>query len=101
MNPAGDAIHVDFRATAAGSTESKPVSEASLAECVRRAVHRYLVDLGDHEPEDLHHFVVSEIEKPLLEEAMQWTDGNQSRCAAMLGLSRGTLRKKLKTYQLI
>ena len=29
---------------------------------------------------------------------MQYTRGNQTRAATMLGINRGTLRKKLKKY---
>jgi len=37
----------------------------------------------------------------LLEAVMRYADGNQTRAADMLGLNRGTLRKKLKQYDLI
>jgi len=32
---------------------------------------------------------------------MDFTDGNQSQAAGILGINRGTLRKKLRTYSLI
>jgi Fis family transcriptional regulator len=44
--------------------------------------------------------VLAEIELPLLEAALQKTRGNQTKTAILLGLSRGTLRKKLKQYNL-
>jgi Fis family transcriptional regulator len=34
----------------------------------------------------------------MLEEVMQYTRGNQTRAANLLGINRGTLRKKLKKY---
>ncbi|MDZ7685051.1 MAG: helix-turn-helix domain-containing protein [Gammaproteobacteria bacterium] len=40
--------------------------------------------------------MVSEIEAPLLACVLRHTENNQSRSAAMLGVNRGTLRKKLK-----
>jgi Fis family transcriptional regulator len=43
---------------------------------------------------------LSEVEAPLLEVVMQFTGGNQTRAAAILGLNRGTLRKKLRQYGL-
>ncbi|HDL6314499.1 TPA: Fis family transcriptional regulator, partial [Mannheimia haemolytica] len=42
--------------------------------------------------------VLSEIEHPMLDMVMQYTRGNQTRAATMLGINRGTLRKKLKKY---
>jgi len=45
--------------------------------------------------------VLGEVEKPLLEVVMKHTKGNQSNAAKALGLSRGTLRKKLKIYGML
>jgi Fis family transcriptional regulator len=41
------------------------------------------------------------VEAPLLETVMQHTRSNQSKASAMLGLNRGTLRKKLKKYGML
>jgi Fis family transcriptional regulator len=43
---------------------------------------------------------MGEVEPPLLSSVMEYTDGNQSLAADILGISRATLRKKLKQYQL-
>ena len=43
-------------------------------------------------------FVLAEVEHPFLDMVMQYTRGNQTRAANMLGINRGTLRKKLKQY---
>jgi Fis family transcriptional regulator len=48
----------------------------------------------------LYELVISEIEAPLLAAVLKRTGHNQSRSSAMLGLNRGTLRKKLKKYGL-
>jgi len=44
--------------------------------------------------------VLGEIEQPLLVTLMEYTRGNQSRAAAILGLNRSTLRKKLRKYKI-
>jgi Fis family transcriptional regulator len=77
------------------SQSASPRSDA-LHECVRSAVRQYLQDMGDHQPEDLYQLVLSQVEKPLIEEVLRWAHGNQCRSASALGISRGTLRKKIK-----
>lgn len=70
--------------------------ESALSECVGRTVRRYLKDLGDTPcGEGLYALVMREVEGPLLREVMCWHEGNQSRAAAVLGINRATLRKKL------
>jgi Fis family transcriptional regulator len=49
----------------------------------------------------LYDMVLSEVEAPLLEAVMQKARSNQSKAAQMLGLNRGTLRKKLKQYDML
>ena len=44
---------------------------------------------------------MNEVEAPLLEVVMQQADHNQSKAATMLGINRGTLRKKLKQYGML
>ncbi len=70
----------------------------ALHECVRGAVRQYLSDRGDHLPDDMYRFVLAEVERPLIEEVLSWTGGNQVKTAQILGINRGTLRKKLKLY---
>jgi len=50
---------------------------------------------------NLYELILAEVEAPLMEAVMEYTKGNQSRAAIVLGLSRGTLRKKLKMYGLL
>ena len=45
--------------------------------------------------------VLGEVEPPLFEAVLDYTRGNQSRAAEILGLNRATLRKKLKQYELL
>jgi Fis family transcriptional regulator, factor for inversion stimulation protein len=39
-----------------------------------------------------------EVEEPLFKVVMCHVQGNQSRAATILGINRGTLRKKLKEF---
>ncbi len=67
---------------------------------VKSMLENYFKDLDGHPPADLYQMVLQEIEQPLLETVLTYTRGNQSRAATLLGLNRGTLRKKLKQYDI-
>lgn len=71
-----------------------------LAAAVEAALERYFDDLDGTPPGDLYHLVLSEMELPLLTAVMRHTRGNQSQASVLLGINRGTLRKKLKIYGL-
>ncbi|NKB47191.1 MAG: Fis family transcriptional regulator [Legionellales bacterium] len=65
------------------------------------ALKAYLAQDNIENITDAYAALMTEVEKPLLKCVMKFTHDNQSRAAEILGLSRGTLRKKLKEYQLL
>lgn len=65
------------------------------------ALNSYFTSLNGERPGDLYELVLGEVEEPLFKAVMDYTHGNQSQAAGILGINRGTLRKKLKTYSLI
>ena len=67
---------------------------------MREQLERYLSDLGDSQPHDMLSMVVTCVEKPVLQIALERSNGNQSRAAEMLGITRSTLRKKLVAHGL-
>jgi Fis family transcriptional regulator len=69
-----------------------------LSKCVEDALRIYLRTTDGHGVTNLHQFVISEIERPMLETVMQHTEGNLSQAAKILGLTRSTLRKRLTEY---
>lgn len=71
-----------------------------LRACVKSMLETYFNDLDGHAPGELYELVVREVEHPLLETVMVYTRGNQSKAAKLLGINRGTLRKKLKIHNL-
>ena len=85
------------------ANEDNPLtdSDSNLRDAVTEAVRGYLDELDGQLSTDVYQMVLAEVEAPLLTEIMAYTRNNQTRASLMLGLNRGTLRKKLKQYKLI
>lgn len=79
----------------------RSVSSQTLGESVRHSLRQYFSQLDGQTPANLYGLVLAEIERPLLEMVLQLTNGNQSKAAIILGISRGTLRKKMAIYGLL
>ena len=73
---------------------------STLQQSVEQAIRKYLTDLEGEIPCNLFDTVISEIEQPMLQTVLQHCNHNQSKTASYLGINRGTLRKKLKQYQI-
>jgi Fis family transcriptional regulator len=80
-----------------------PVEQGNqtIRDNVYKALRNYFAHLDGQPVTDVYQMVLSEVEAPLLETVMEYTRGNQTKASILLGLNRGTLRKKLKTYGLI
>jgi Fis family transcriptional regulator, factor for inversion stimulation protein len=74
---------------------------ASLRDTVEHSVKHYLDEMRGADIQQMYDMVLSEIEEPLLQVVMGHVKQNQSSAARMLGLSRGTLRKKLERYGML
>jgi len=77
----------------------KDSSSHSLEACVRARLDSYFADLGDARPQDMLAMVVQCVEAVVVQVALEKTQGNQTRAAEMLGVTRGTLRKKMQSAQ--
>lgn len=73
---------------------------SALQQSVEQAISQYLVDLDGEIPCHLFDTVIAEIEHPLIQTVLNHCNNNQSKTANYLGINRGTLRKKLKQYQI-
>lgn len=71
-----------------------------LSDLVRESLDHYFEQLDGTTPNELYQLVISQVEQPLFESVMRHTGGNQTRAAALLGISRATLRKKLALYNI-
>lgn len=71
-------------------------NELPLRSHTERALHAYLSSLDGDRPARLYDLVLREVEEPLFRTVLDYASGNQSRAADILGINRGTLRKKLR-----
>lgn len=82
----------------------KSASEADnpipLRHNVQAAIRRYLEDMGQSQPECLYRTLLAEVEPPLIEEVLRYTQGNQTQTARILGMTRNTLKAKLDRYDI-
>lgn len=72
--------------------------DQSLQELVYKLVTRFLSENKSKNINDLYDMILAEVEPPLLQAVMEKRRGNQLQAAKMLGISRGTIRKKLQRY---
>ncbi len=71
----------------------------ALTQQVVHAVRTYLNTVSSKDVNlNLYQLIIEEIESPLFRTVMEMTRYNQSKAARVLGVSRGTLRKKIKRY---
>lgn len=84
--------------------QQNPYADAapvSLRQNVTEVMQHYFNNLRGEDPRHVHDFFLDEIEEPLITAVMKFTRNNQSETARILGLSRGTLRAKLKKFGLL
>lgn len=81
-------------------SHSRPIDDRSVSDCLRDSLEQFFRDLDGTEPPKLYQMVLDQVEPTLLSVVLEHTRGNQTQAATMLGLSRGTLRKKLRQHGL-
>lgn len=72
-----------------------------LRESAADAIAHFLSTLDGESCSELYNMVLHQVEEPLFRAVMDYTQNNQSHASAMLGLNRGTLRKKLRQHGLL
>ncbi|HJN04297.1 MAG TPA: nitrogen regulation protein NR(I) [Alphaproteobacteria bacterium] len=92
---------VDAELADASDTGGATESAENLGAAVERQLSQYFAaHPGSLPPAGLYGRVLREIERPLLTLSLQATGGNQIRAAALLGLNRNTLRKKVRELEI-
>jgi two-component system nitrogen regulation response regulator GlnG len=89
-------------AEAAAPVEAAPATGPEpLSVAVERHIAKFLAAHRDGlAPSDIYDRVLAEVERPLIQMTLAMTRGNQIKAAAMLGLNRNTLRKKIRDLEI-
>jgi len=88
--------HLPIAASPAGPRARAGTLEQLIAEKLEECVR----GLGTRPAANLYELVLGLVERPLLQAVLRETGGNQLRAAALLGINRNTLRKKLRALGL-
>ncbi|MBV8575723.1 MAG: nitrogen regulation protein NR(I), partial [Acetobacteraceae bacterium] len=100
----GDAIGAELAEAEAPPDEpAAPASSGSdsLSQAIERHIRKFLACHQDGiMPSNIYDRVIAEVERPLIRMALAATRGNQIKAAAMLGLNRNTLRKRIRDLEI-
>jgi Fis family transcriptional regulator len=83
------------------SVPTAGIPQRPLRDHVEIAMRNYFSNLDGEQASNVYDMLLTEIEGPLLEVVLEYTRGNQTRASDILGINRGTLRKKLKDHGLM
>jgi two-component system nitrogen regulation response regulator GlnG len=75
--------------------EREAVSAGRTSDLARLVEDEVRAALGRSETGEIYHGILERAERPLLQTVLAYTEGNQIRAAALLGINRNTLRKKI------
>lgn len=79
---------------------NNPSQAKTLSQCIEQHMRDYFKQLDGELPNDLYQTALNQFERPLLAVVMEYCRGNQCKAAQALGISRGTLRKKLQQHHM-
>jgi two-component system nitrogen regulation response regulator GlnG len=75
--------------------ERVPLEDMAFEDMVKSKLAGLLARIEGYPVHDLYEKVLARVERPLFDLVLESTGGNQVKAAALLGLNRNTLRKKL------
>ncbi|MBI5184040.1 MAG: Fis family transcriptional regulator [Nitrospinae bacterium] len=73
----------------------------NIEEWLNKRLRQYVSKIDGSEKGDLHNLIIRCIEESLIKIVLNETNGNQIKAANILGISRNTLRKKVKEMEII
>lgn len=92
-----ETVEAELAQSAPGSASESAGDEESLSDAIERHLRTYFSAHRDGLPAaGLYGRILHEMERPLINLALEATRGNQVQAASLLGLNRNTLRKKIR-----
>ncbi|KAA0445862.1 MAG: Fis family transcriptional regulator [Candidatus Thioglobus sp.] len=76
------------------------MKSADLPECINAKLDCYFQQLNGEKASGVHRMVMQESEAITLKFVLNMVEQNQSEAAKILGINRGTLKKKIEIYKL-
>ncbi len=76
------------------------MSSTDLQACIKGKLSHYFKQLKGEKTSGVHKMVIQESESITIEFVLNMVKQNQSEAARILGINRGTLKKKIETYKL-
>jgi len=89
-------LHLGRAAVGARAAGPPPSVEAAI----RARLEEVFQESPAPGPRNLYSWILAQVEKPLIEFALEKSQGNQLRAAALLGINRNTLHKKISELQI-
>lgn len=74
--------------------------DLSVEYFIGRKMKHFFERLGSHEAYDLYDLMMTQIERPMIETALEWANGNRLKAARALGVNRNTLRAKIRKLKI-
>ncbi len=74
--------------------------ELSIESFIGKKLDHFFERLGSHDAQGLYEIVVQQVERPMIERALDWAKGNQLKAARVLGINRNTLRTKMRQLKI-
>ena len=81
------------------AAEGRPAAEAA-AGLEETVIHEVLHAMEHAADEEIYRDVMARVERPMIETVLERTGGNQIKAAAILGINRNTLRKKITDLEI-
>jgi DNA-binding protein Fis len=69
--------------------------DLGLEDYIESKLSEFVKGMKNSSAKNLHHMLISAVERPLITLALKETNGNQIQAAHLLGVNRNTLRKKI------
>jgi Fis family transcriptional regulator len=76
------------------------MSSTDLPACINAKLKRYFKQLDSEPASGVHKMVINEVESIVIKFVLDFVNNNQSEASRILGMNRGTLKKKIQRYKL-